>query len=115
LAPTRPGSQDFGHVTGEWTDGQWYEFVIYYEKRRERVARQHWWRRKLTEHGVLVDLPFVYTGIEFGDKPAPRVRAVELGANKNKNNPTTMYLYWGPWEAVDGSRFADPFGMLQRR
>jgi hypothetical protein len=109
-----PDSQHFGHVTTEWTDGQWYEYVIHYERLGETTARQHWWRRKLTEDGVIVDGPFVYTGVEITGKPAPRVRAVVLGANKNKNNPKDMYLYWGPWEVVDGSKYANPFSVPLR-
>lgn len=110
-----PGSQNFGHVTTEWTDGEWYEFVIHFEKTSETSARQRWWRRRLTEKGVIADNAWVFTGIEIRADRVPRVRAVELGANKNKNNPETMHLAWGPWEVQDGSRVADPFGLEPNR
>lgn len=106
-----PGTQNFGHVTTEWTDGEWWEFVVNFEKTGESSAAQHWWRRRLTEKGAIVRNEFIHTGIEIACPKIPRVRAVELGANKNKNNPETMYLAWGPWEVIDGSRRADPYGL----
>ena len=42
-----PGSEDFGRVTTEWTDGEWWEFVALYERMDDQRARQHWWRRRL--------------------------------------------------------------------
>jgi hypothetical protein len=39
------------------------------------------------------------------------VAGITLGVNRNKSNPRTMHIDWGPWEVVDGSRFANPFGM----
>jgi hypothetical protein len=106
-----PGTQDFGYVTTEWTDNQWYEFVAYYEKTGPTTARQHWWRRRLTNNGVVANNPWIYAGISVSGATTPRVRGITLGANRNKNNPTTMYIYWGPWEVVDGSRYPNPFGM----
>jgi hypothetical protein len=106
-----PGSQSFGQVTTEWTDNQWYEFVVYYEKTGPTSARQHWWKRRLTNNGVVADNAWTYTGISVSGAATPRVRGITLGANRNKSNPSTMYIYWGPWEVVDGSRYPDPWGM----
>jgi hypothetical protein len=106
-----PGTQDFGYVSTEWTDNQWYEYVAYYEKTGPTSARQHWWRRRLTNNGVVANNPWIYAGISVSGATTPRVRGITLGANRNKNNPTTMYIYWGPWEVVDGSRYPNPFGM----
>ena len=41
----------------------------------------------------------------------PRVRAVTLGANRNKSTPRQMHIDWGPWEVVDGTRWPNPFQM----
>jgi hypothetical protein len=106
-----PGSQNFGRVKNEWSDGEWYEFIVFYEKLSPTLARQHWWRRQLTDKGKIVDHDFLYHGIEIKGDPIPRVNAVELGANKNKVTPEPMSLMWGPWEVVDGSKFEDPFGV----
>ncbi|MFL5542483.1 MAG: hypothetical protein ACJ8J0_26085, partial [Longimicrobiaceae bacterium] len=106
-----PGADaNFGRVTTEWSDGQWWELVIHY-RRDARGAVFQYWRRRLTAGGRVSPAPWVYHGMRMQGPPGPRVAKVELGANKNKNNPRTMYLYWGPWEVVDGARFPDPFGM----
>ena len=106
-----PGSQSFGRVTTEWSDSQWWEFVVYYEKTGATTARQHWWRRRLTTGGAVAPGPWTYRGIAVSGATTPRVRGITLGANKNKNNPTTMRLNWGPWEVVDGSKYPNPWNM----
>lgn len=100
-----PGSPSLGRVTTEWTDGRWWEFVVFYEKTGPTSARQHHWMRRLTPSPGM----WTYTGFEVAGAETPRVDAVELGANKNKNNPADMHIDWGPWEVVDGSRFPNPF------
>lgn len=111
-AETRlPGADaDFGRVTSEWSDGQWWEFVIHY-RRDARGGVFQYWRRRLTASSRVQPGPWTYHGMRMDGPPGPRVARVELGANRNRNNPRTMYLYWGPWEVVDGDRFPDPFGV----
>jgi hypothetical protein len=106
-----PGDQDWGHVTTEWTDGEWWEYVAYWEKTGPTTARQHWWRRRLTNNGVIAQNPFTYTGRSYAGATTPRVRGIDLGANKNKSNDADMYLFWGPWEVVDGSEHPNPWNM----
>lgn len=107
LSPAR----GFGRVSGEWRDGEWYEFVILYEKTAADRARQHWWRRRLTTRGARAPGPWTYVGVEASGAPTPRMSGIILGGNKNRNNPSTMYLSWGPWEVVDGTRWPDPWGI----
>ncbi|HEU0051569.1 MAG TPA: hypothetical protein VFQ39_00285, partial [Longimicrobium sp.] len=102
---------DFGNASAEWTDGEWYEFVVYYEKTGATTANQHYWRRRLTTGGQVASNPWLYHGYRMSGSTTPQVAHVELGINRNKNNPATMYLYWGPWEVVDGSQYPNPFGM----
>lgn len=106
-----PGSQSFGNVTTEWTDGEWWEFVMHYERTSPRTFEQHWWRRRLTNGGAIVSGPFVHVGRSVQCQEAPAVRGIALGANKNKASPSTQYIHWGPWEVVDGSRYPDPFAL----
>ncbi|HET7233939.1 MAG TPA: hypothetical protein VFJ16_28265 [Longimicrobium sp.] len=106
-----PGADaNFGRVTTEWSDGQWWEFVIHY-RRDDRGAVVQYWRRRFTTGGRAGPGPWTYHGVRMRGPPGPRAAKVELGANKNKNNPQTMYLFWGPWEVVDGARYPDPFGV----
>ena len=106
-----PGSQSWGHVSTEFTDNQWWEYVIYYEKTGTNSARNHWWKRRLTNNGAIANNPWTYIGIEVTGATTPRVNGIMLGANKNRNNTSTAYIYWGPWEVVDGSQYRNPFGM----
>ena len=106
-----PGSQSWGHVSTEFTDNQWWEYVIYYEKTGPTSARNHWWKRRLTNNGAVANNPWTYIGIEVTGATTPRANGIMLGANKNRNNTSTAYIYWGPWEVVDGSQYANPFGM----
>jgi hypothetical protein len=106
-----PGSQSFGTVSTEWTDGDWWEYVMHYQRLDATTFRAEWWRRRLTSGGRLTDGPFTYTGVERRCPSAPRVRGVALGANKNKTTPVPQFLYWGPWEVVDGSRYPNPFNL----
>jgi hypothetical protein len=108
-----PGSQDWGNITTEWSDAEWWEYVVYYERISSTDARQHFWRRRLTNNGVIADNPFTYMGLGItnAQSPLPAVRGISLGANRNKNSDTTMHLFWGPWEVVDGSQFPNPWGM----
>ena len=110
---TLPGSRSFGRVTTEWSDGEWWEFVVHYHKTGATTARQQWWRRRLTRGGATSPGAWTYIGVDASGAPTPRVRGITLGANKNKSNPSTMYIYWGPWEVVDGSRYPNPFGMAE--
>lgn len=108
-----PGSApNFGHVATEWTDGEWYEFVIYHEKTSATTARQRWWRRKLTNGGQIVSTnPWTYVGLQFSGGTVPSVRAIQLGGNRNKDIPKDIYFSWGPWEVVDGNQYPNPWAM----
>jgi hypothetical protein len=111
-----PGaSASFGQVTTEWTDGEWWEYVIHYRVTAPEAARFQYWRRRLTERGRVQPGPWSYHGMEMRGWPVPRVAKVELGANKNKSNPRDLSLSWGPWEVVDGTRYPYPFGVPHAR
>ncbi|HET9986315.1 MAG TPA: hypothetical protein VFQ38_22245 [Longimicrobiales bacterium] len=109
--PLADSPGDFGEETTEWSDGEWWEFVIHYEKTGPTTARQYYWRRRLTSGGRVVDNPWTWYGYTWSGSTTPQVSGIALGANKNKNNPTTMYLTWGPWEVVDGSKYPNPWNM----
>ena len=108
-----PGSAaNFGSTASEWSDGEWYEFVVYFEKTSNTSFRQYYWRRKLTQGGVIVNNPYIFHGYSAsGSTALPKVKGIELGINRNKNNPTDMYISWGPWEVVNGATYPNPFNM----
>ncbi|HET7233943.1 MAG TPA: hypothetical protein VFJ16_28285 [Longimicrobium sp.] len=102
---------NFGKATTEWNDGEWWEFVMYYDKTGPTTASSYYWRRRLTSGGQVQNNPWVLFGENLSGNTTPQVSGIQLGINRNKNNPTTMYLYWGPWEVVDGAKYTNPFGM----
>jgi len=101
-----------GHVTGEFTNGQWYEYIVHREVTGTNVYVNRFYRRQLTRNGKVVDLPWNFWGIKTVGKPGQVARpagGIDLGANKNKSNDKTQYVYWGPWEVVDGATYPNPF------
>ena len=106
-----PGSTSWGNVTTEWSDGEWWEFVVYYQKTSTTSARQYLWKRRLTQGGTIVNNSWHFIGWEYTGAETPRVGEIRIGETKNKSNPHTMYISWGPWEVVDGDKFANPWGM----
>ena len=98
-------SNPFGGVGSAFTDGQWYEYVLLWEKTGTTTGRSHWWARKLGG-------AWTYYGISLSGATTPQVDAVSLGAgNLGRAPAATQYVFLGPWEVVDGTRFANPFGM----
>lgn len=103
-----PGSQPWPNASEEWTSGEWYEYVMHYQRVDSTTCKSEFWMKKLA------DSAYRYQGEQSvfpaPDSP-PLVRGVELPANKNKMNPQTMYIDWGPWEVVDGAVYPNPFGV----
>lgn len=107
-----PGSApSFGTVGTEWSDGEWWEYVIHYRKTGSNSALYQYYRRRLTSNGSVAPGGWTYFGMSMSGDATPRVASVDLGCNKNKNNPSTMYIYWGQWEVVDGSKYPNPFSV----
>jgi hypothetical protein len=109
-----PGSPaNWGSVTTEWSGGEWWEFIMYYEKTSANNSQHRWWRREYTSGGAIVNNPYTYIGTtrQNCDNPTPKARGIVLGANKNKVTQVTQYLYWGPWEIVDGTPYPNPYGV----
>ncbi|HET7233944.1 MAG TPA: hypothetical protein VFJ16_28290 [Longimicrobium sp.] len=102
---------DFGSVGSEWSDGEWWEYVIHYKKTGPSSAVYQYWRRRLTSGGSVSPAAWSYHGMSMSGSTTPRVASIDLGCNKNKNNPSTMYIYWGKWEVVDGAQYPNPFSM----
>ena len=107
------GSMSFGNASAEWTNGDWWEFIMYYQKTGATSARHRWWRRQLTSGATLQNNSFTFRGEEVTScsSATPQARAINLGANKNKTTPADQYIYWGPWEVVDGSAYPNPWGV----
>ncbi len=103
-----------GHIAGEFTDGEWYEFVVHREVTGPRSYVNRFYRRRRTGKGRIVEPPWNFWGIETLGKPgqvARPARAIQLGGNKNKSNDRTQHVTWGPWEVVDASEYPNPYSL----
>jgi len=117
-----PGDQGGGQGCG-WTtnfgdalgDGQWLEWIVYHETLSATSGRVRWWQRRLTGAGA--PTPWRLAGRTYAGATSidsfPAVRNLRLGVNRNRVADAMQYVYWGPWEVVDGSRYADPFAVLR--
>jgi hypothetical protein len=100
-APTGPGN------------GEWYEIILHHKAAGPRGEHTLAWRQ--------------YT---VGGKPAPGswkigarwaefapgatwlpMARYEMGVNRNRQWDEVMYLYWGPYEIVDGTVHPNPWGL----
>jgi uncharacterized protein YjdB len=100
-------------LTAERTGAEWWEYILYHEKFSSTTGRWRIWKRQLTQGMQTANLPFVFDGYDMvaTSGTIPQATRFVLGANKNKCTPTTQYIYWGPYEVVDGSRYPNPFGV----
>lgn len=115
LAGNTWGPAGSSPMTTEESDNQWYEFILYHQKTGVLTGEVRAWRRRLTTNGAIVNNPFVFVGWTYVGSAAtdtfPKISSIALGINKNRSNDQTQYLYWGPWEIVDGSQYPDPWGV----
>lgn len=99
-----------GRAAAEWTDGLWYDYIVYFERLSDSQTRSRVWMARDGETPVLratVDGPMIVGAV------APRVARVMLGLNFNqvRRAGQNQALWWGQWEIVDGSKYANPFGV----
>ena len=104
----------------EWTDEEWWEFIVYEERVSSTHYRVRYWRRELTANGVITGPTSTATwdrlyGMETtnGTVPAGDSDQIQLGINRNKPMfaGTEQYWFWGPWEVLNGDVVADPYGI----
>lgn len=103
---------NLGYRRGEWSDGEWYEFVQYVDVRADPAVRAGWWKRRLTLGGDLDPGPWSYLvqGFDAAEGVLP-VDGVGIGQNFNRPLDQPQYHYIGPVEVVDGSSYPDPYGL----
>jgi hypothetical protein len=94
-------------ITNEWTDGQWYDYIVLYEQTSSTTVRQSWW---LARDGQKPVLRGTVTGT-MSKGTVPPVNRVMLGLNFNQTRSKAQALWIGQWEVIDGSTHSDPFGV----
>jgi len=98
----------FRKATTEWTDGAWYDYVIHYEQTSATTTRTSFY---LGRGNAIPQLVYVADGtIDIGNE-IPPVHGVMLGLNFNSQRTANQALWYGQWEVVDGSQYANPFNL----
>jgi len=97
-------------VTSEWSDGEWYEYILYSEKQTGTPtnARFRWWRKKVSDpsYTLMQSTSFISAATAY-----PDMDRCLLGENYNRNRATSYYINWASWEIVDGDVYSDPWGV----
>lgn len=116
---TRDGSrtavsapQPTSSVGTEWSDGRWYDYVIYYEQTSPTTTRTRWW---MGPTGGPLQARQINTGtMQTG--MVPPANRIMLGMNFNSQRPPGAgeSLWYGRWEVIDGTAHPDPFHLLQQ-
>jgi hypothetical protein len=115
-------------VGNEFSDGEWREVILCFERLTPTTYRARWWWRKYTRNGSPTGLTwkqsaadpaandFHWAGLSGkltgGTESAiSRAGGVAMGVNKNQNTLQEMHIYWGPYVVVNGAVNPDPFGV----
>jgi hypothetical protein len=100
-----------GAVSNEWSDGGWYDYIILVEQTKDGTGmRQRFW---MTKDGSTPTLRADQSGTMAAGQKAPPIDRIMLGMNFNMVRAATQSqaMWIGQWEVVDGSKYANPFGL----
>jgi hypothetical protein len=97
-----------GPAGTEWDDGEWYDYVVHYERQSDTQVRQRFW---LGRAGTTPTLRATLTGT-MATAPAPLANRVQLGQEFYSPIPTAQAIWLGTWEVADGAVHADPFDVI---
>lgn len=95
-------------VTTEWSDGAWYDYVVHYEQTSATITRTSYYIGRSNATPVLI---FTMNGAIKSGSSIPPVNRVMLGLNFNSTRVKSQALWYGQWEVVDGSQYANPFNL----
>lgn len=97
-------------VRQEWTDGQWYDYIMHYEVTGPLTARMRFWIGKSGSTPQLFQSASVTAPAQY---PPPSVTTLLFGRNFNQLRlpNQTLQLWWARWEVYDGAVNPSPFGV----
>ena len=100
------------NVTTEWTDGQWYDYVVEVDHSAAPGILRAW---KGKDGGPLTFLGQTTESMHDGSIPPP-VSNISVGLNFNQVRAPSQNqaIWWGQWEVVDGTQHPNPFGLTAK-
>jgi hypothetical protein len=97
-------------VKTEWTDGNWYDIIVYYKETSTTTAISKWWFAQDGQTPVLQAT--LNTTLSSGQNtPINRV-LLGLNFNQQRSAGQDQALWYGQWEVIDANQYADPFGLF---
>ena len=99
-----------GNVTSEWTDGNWYDYILEYKITSPTTSVARLW---MARDGSTPVLRATSTSTSLTGYTMPDVSRVMLGMNFNQVRTASQNqaLWYGQWEVVDGNQHPNPFGL----
>lgn len=99
---------DMKNVTTEWSDGQWYDYIINLDFTAPLgIAKV--WRCKDGQPPVLTGSSGTY--MTNGAMPWPNINQVMLGMNMNQSLTKSQSINYGQWEAISGIEHPNPYNL----
>lgn len=97
----------FGNVSTEWNDGQWYTYIISFQKTGSTGATVRVWK------GVGNNTPQLVATVQ-GDSYGqvwPAVDRVSVGENFNQMRTQAESVWIGEWSVYDGAQYTNPYNV----
>lgn len=104
---TAPNDTPFGNVQGEWTDGQWYTYVLNYQQSTPTTATLRVW---MAPTGQTPKLVATVNGNSLSST-WPAVNRIEVGENFNQIRVNAQSIWIGEWSVFDGSQYSNPYNV----
>jgi hypothetical protein len=106
-------SVNAGSIVNEWTDGNWYDYIIYCDFSQGTTGIARVW---MAIDGQTPTLKGTSSGSLAGNVALPGITAAYLGLNFNQTRAANeaISLNYGQWEVVDGVAHSDPYNLLSQ-
>jgi hypothetical protein len=106
--PSSPPNAPYGDG-----DGEWVEIILHHKTVGERGEFSMYWRQ-YTVNGAVDPQPWKIDARYFIGLPGQTFRGLsnyQMGVNRNRQYDEPMFIYWGPYEVVDGSQYPNPWSL----
>jgi hypothetical protein len=94
-------------------NGEWYELIMHHKTVAERGEFTLYWRQ-YTVGGQVSPQPWKIDARYMTGQAGQAFRGVTtytMGVNRNRQYDEPMFIYWGPFEIVDGSQYPNPWNL----
>ncbi len=99
-----------GNIVNEWSDGNWYDYIVEYQTTSPTTSIARLW---IAKDGDTPVLRATSTSTSLAGYNMAQIGYVMLGLNFNQVRAAgqTEALWYGQWEVVDGQQHPNPFGL----